>query len=188
MVQEENRSGAGNSGSALSKLLSDPEALKSIAALAGAFGNGGGNASGAESSEKAMQGNNVGFKVPSGLFEDLPEGPQNMEDDDSGGSIGSSDASESVGDSGDLLGSLISSEMFLKLPEIIAAVGPLMQSFGRLREDGTKGGKAFHRGRVSADKRCALLAAMKPYLSEHRCNTVDMMISLSKFSSIFERK
>lgn len=195
MAQGENRVGSENANSALSKLLSDPEALRSIATLAGAFGKSVGGESYASNTQSAPQSGEVkGFKIPDGLFDDLPEGPQDNEITDNdhntenGDGIRAEVGSASVGGGGDILGSLISPEMLLKLPEVIAAAGPLMQSFGRLREDSAKGGKAFHRGRVPTEKRCALLAAMKPYLSEHRCNTVDMMISLSKFSSIFERK
>lgn len=199
MAQGENRVGSDDANSALSKLLSDPEALRSIATLAGAFGKSTGGESYASNTQSASQsgGEVKGFKIPDGLLDDLPEGPQDNESPDNdhndhntenGDDIRAEAGSASVGGGGDILGSLISPEMLLKLPEVIAAAGPLMQSFGRLREDSAKGGKAFHRGRVPTEKRCALLAAMKPYLSEHRCNTVDMVISLSKFSSIFERK
>lgn len=200
MAQGENKGGSDNGSSALSKLLSDPEVLRSIAALAGAFGKSTGRENDAAGVQNAPRGGgeDKGFKIPDGLFDDLPEGPQEAEgidvehNDPNADDAGSADATRLGADAasvgGDILGSLISSEMLLKLPEVIAAAGPLMQSFGRLREDGAKGGKTFRRGRVPAEKRCALLAAMKPYLSEHRCNTVDMMINLSKFSSIFERK
>lgn len=181
MSQEEIKADASGTGSALSRLLSDPEALRSIAALAGALGNG----SAAQSSEKAVPSQASGFKVPEGLFENLPEGEEENINGDSTEAVPDSAV---AGGSGDILGAVMSSELLSKLPEIISAAGPLMQSFGKLREDGARGGKNFHRGRVPMEKRCALLAAMKPYLSEHRCNTVDLIINISKLSSVLERK
>lgn len=177
MSEEESKVETGGVSSAVSRLLSDPEALRSIAALAGALG------SGASSSEKTASTEGQGFRVPKGLFDDLPEGPEESENGD-----GTANESDQTAVGKDMLGSVISSEMLLKLPEIISAAGPLMQSFGKLREDGAHGGTAFRRGRVPMEKRCALLAAMKPYLSEHRCNTIDLIINISKLSSVLEHK
>ena len=33
-----------------------------------------------------------------------------------------------------------------------------------------------------SSKRCALLAALKPFCNEHRCRTIDYMIGISKLS------
>lgn len=37
-------------------------------------------------------------------------------------------------------------------------------------------------GPAGSSKRCALLAALKPFCNEHRCRTIDYMIGISKLS------
>ena len=37
-------------------------------------------------------------------------------------------------------------------------------------------------GGGGSSKRCALLSALKPFCNEHRCRTIDYMISLSRLS------
>ncbi len=40
-------------------------------------------------------------------------------------------------------------------------------------------------GGGSSARRCALLSALKPFCNEHRCKTIDYMISISKLSDTF---
>ncbi|MBQ7383483.1 MAG: hypothetical protein IJV72_01680 [Clostridia bacterium] len=65
-----------------------------------------------------------------------------------------------------------------KLPELVAAIAPMLSS---------SGGKSVSAGKVGAprDKRACLLVALKPYLSRERCEAVDYMIRLGALSEIF---
>lgn len=52
---------------------------------------------------------------------------------------------------------------------------PMLSMFG-----GGGGGK--HSGGGDSSRRCALLSALKPFCNEHRCQTIDYMIGISKLS------
>ncbi|MBO5416575.1 MAG: hypothetical protein J6A83_08115 [Clostridia bacterium] len=65
-----------------------------------------------------------------------------------------------------------------KLPELVAAIAPMLS---------TAGAKSVPAGKigVSGDKRSCLLVALKPYLSRERCEAIDYMIRLGALSEIF---
>ena len=68
----------------------------------------------------------------------------------------------------------IPSEVMEKLPEVMAAVAPLMKN-GTLKGLG---------GSKETDKRNRLLAALKPYMNESRSGMIDSIMALSKLTGI----
>lgn len=65
-------------------------------------------------------------------------------------------------------------DIMSKLPEMISVIKPLMS--------GNHEGKSSH----AFDKRLALLAALKPYLSPKRCEAIDYIAKMSKLSETFK--
>lgn len=63
-------------------------------------------------------------------------------------------------------------------PEAEAKPVSLPSAEGLLSLIGGSGGK----GEGSSGRRTALLSALKPFCNEHRCRTIDYMISLSRLS------
>ena len=71
-------------------------------------------------------------------------------------------------------------ELMSALPDVIAAMGPLL-SGGRGGERGGAVGK-----RSECDKRTALLLALKPYMSPRRCEAIDYIIRLNKLGDVIK--
>ena len=68
----------------------------------------------------------------------------------------------------------------MDLSALMQLAGPLLSGGGRSKPPDVKDGGII---------RCtALLVALKPYLSPHRCNTVDKIVALNRFSSLFEAR
>lgn len=65
---------------------------------------------------------------------------------------------------------LLSPEVMAKLPEVMAALSPML--------GGNSGEKKTH------DKKTALLNALRPYLSEGRCEAIDYIARLEKLSDV----
>lgn len=65
-----------------------------------------------------------------------------------------------------------------KLPELVAAIAPMLTSAGAR-------GAPAHKLSPPKDKRACLLAALKPYLSRERCEAIDYMIRLGALSEVF---
>ena len=92
-------------------------------------------------------------------------------------------AQTSAAPEGDDLSSKLSSvmenkELMSKLPDVMAAMGPLLSGGG-------KGGKGGGGGKRSeCDKRIALLLALKPYMSPRRCEAIDYIIRLNKLGDV----
>ncbi len=63
-----------------------------------------------------------------------------------------------------------------KLPELVAAIAPMLSSLG--------GGHSSH-STPKGDRRTCLLVALKPYLCRERCEAIDYMIKLGRLSEIF---
>ena len=91
----------------------------------------------------------------------------------------------------DIFASLLSNpELLSKLPSIISAMGPIIESLGR------GGGQAIQtstperipekKTELPNDRRAALLCAMKPYLSHDRQMAVDYIIKLSRLGDILK--
>ncbi|MBE6634402.1 MAG: hypothetical protein E7620_08710 [Ruminococcaceae bacterium] len=70
---------------------------------------------------------------------------------------------------------LSSPELMAKLPQILATVKPLM-------ETATSPQKEPHK-LTEAEKRYALLMALKPFLSPERCRTLDAILQISQLGS-----
>ena len=68
-----------------------------------------------------------------------------------------------------------------KPDDAIAALLPILGMLGKAPE---KGGSGGGRGRKGGDPRCALLLALKPYLSESRCAAIDRMVQVSKIGEL----
>ena len=70
------------------------------------------------------------------------------------------------------IGSLLSSpELMSKLPEVLEAIKPLVNT-GKPHSD-------------APDKRLALLCALKPYMSEHRREAIDYITKINKLGGLF---
>ena len=69
-----------------------------------------------------------------------------------------------------------SAELFDKLPQVMAALAPLM-------ENGTLGKKNQNR---TSEQRNNLLTALKPYLNEGRRGMIDNIMTISKFSGLMD--
>ena len=87
---------------------------------------------------------------------------------------------------GDDLASKLSSvmenkELMSKLPEVMAAMGPLL-SGGK----GGGGGKGSGGKKQECDKRTALLLALKPYMSSRRCEAIDYFIRINKLGDVIK--
>lgn len=151
--------------SPVSTLLSGAETLRNVGSvleiLAGKQGTG-------------------GIKIPNDLFEDLPE----AEPDD-----GQTAVEETAAASATPQEPTISSELLLRLPEIVSAAAPVLSLLGSHSRDAS-GRRHLSKllgtpGDVS--RRVSLLLALKPYLNEHKCKTVDMLVGVSKLSGIIQK-
>ncbi len=85
----------------------------------------------------------------------------------------------SEGGMGDVLSGLLSNpEMLAKLPAMIETVKPMLQNLSSPpREDKERLPKEH-------DRRAALLLALKPYLSPHRCEAVDYIVKISGITKL----
>ena len=153
--------------SPLSALLSSAETLKSVSSvlevLAGRQGSG-------------------GLKIPKDLFDDLP-------DTDPDQDTAAETAQQVVADADSPRESAINPELLMKLPEIVSAAAPVLSLLGS-RSRGTSDFHPFSRlmGSPSdAARRVSLLLALKPYLNEHKCKTVDMLVGVCKLSNIVQK-
>lgn len=94
----------------------------------------------------------------------------------------------------DPLSSLLSNpEMIAKLPQMISALKPIIESLGSRHMQNTNTpaneSETTHSISTSAkdvDSRSALLCALKPYLSRDRQNAIDYIIKLSKLGDILK--
>ncbi len=166
------KSALGALGPALEALAKNPQMLASIMSLMGNMGD---------------SGKGSGFKIPEGLFDNLPESPEDAVEEQDTADREPADASSGSARSDADIFSAISPELIAKLPEIISAAKPVMEAIGNYRADTHSEAKIVKRGSISTDKRNALLLALKPYVNEHRQHTVDMIVSVSKFSSVLQK-
>jgi len=151
----------------------------------------------------------LGFKIPDGLFDNLPESEEQVAEDTRAAqgdppekATEASDEPASAGGNAtaEMLGKLAASGMLSKIPEIISAAKPIMEIMNEIRHENEKptdardvrdgaGGSAdvgnirVHR-HVPIEKRTALLVALKPYMNKRRCRTIDMMVSVGKLSTL----
>jgi hypothetical protein len=104
----------------------------------------------------------------------------------------------------DLFSSLLSNpELLAKLPTIIATVKPLLETLGasNLSSVATAAQtSAFSTSEIKSDphslpskipfkhdsRHAALLCALKPYLSEDRCRSIDYMIKLDRLGDVLK--
>lgn len=164
------------------------------------------------SMNSSQEDSSLGFKLPDGLFDDLPESEEQVAENamaTQGDSFEkNSEASQETIPAGnsaaaEMLGKLAASGMLSKIPEIISAAKPIMEIMNEIRRENEKptdarnvhedaegvGGSAevgnarVHR-RVPIEKRTALLVALKPYMNKRRCRTIDMMVSVGKLSTL----
>lgn len=124
-----------------------------------------------------------GFKVPEGLFDNLPESAEESSEE----IPDAEPVSTSVNEASNDIFSAINPEMIAKIPDIISAAKPVMEAIKCYRSDSRAAESQARRPGVSSDKRNALLLALKPYVNEHRQHTVDMILSVSKFSSVLKK-
>ena len=82
-----------------------------------------------------------------------------------------------VSASADASGAVGSADVADKLPELVAALAPVLSSL--------KGGGSGHSSTPKGDRRTCLLVALKPYLCRERCEAIDYMIKLGRLSEIF---
>lgn len=88
----------------------------------------------------------------------------------------------SKGASPDILSGLLSNpEMLSKLPAMIETVKPLLQNLPSQPKETSSASKNEDSGH---DRRSALLLALKPYLSPHRCDAVDYIIKISGITKL----
>lgn len=99
----------------------------------------------------------------------------------------------------DLFSSLLSNpELLAKLPSLISTVKPMMELLSarpspptaaaavQLNEERAKPTSAAEKKDDGADRRAALLCAMKPYLSPDRQNAIDYIIKLSRLGDMLK--
>ena len=96
----------------------------------------------------------------------------------------------------DGLGAVLSNpELMAKLPQVMAMLRPMMEQAGSGSAEDT--GTDRHTDpqatvpptpeKSPADRRAALLIALKPFLSEDRRNTVDAMLRISALGDVLRR-
>lgn len=153
--------------SPMSTLLSSAETLKSVSSvlelLAGRQESG-------------------GLKIPKDLFEDLPD-----TDPDQDTEAETAQQTSAVADSS--RESTINPELLLKIPEIVSAAAPVLSLLGS-RSRGTGDFHPLSRLMGSPSdvaRRVSLLLALKPYLNEHKCKTVDLLVGVCKLSNIVQK-
>ena len=84
---------------------------------------------------------------------------------------------------GDILSGLLSNpEILSKLPTMIETVKPLLQNFSSPAKEASLDLPKKELG--NNDRRTALLLALKPYLSPHRCDAVDYIIKISGITKL----
>lgn len=103
----------------------------------------------------------------------------------------------------DLLSSLLSNpELLSKLPTILSSIKPIMDMFSsqsqskstasasaepsKADESVPSGNLNLQKGHDDADRRAALLCALKPYLGHDRQNAIDYIIKLSRLGDILK--
>ena len=80
---------------------------------------------------------------------------------------------------GDVLSGLLSDpEMLAKLPAMIETVKPMLQNLSSPPKEKKESPRTEH------DRRAALLLALKPYLSPHRCEAVDYIVKISGITKL----
>lgn len=77
-----------------------------------------------------------------------------------------------------LLSVMENKEIMSKLPDVMAAMGPLLSGGG--------GGKGGGGKKSECDKRTALLLALKPYMSPRRREAIDYIIRLNKLGDVIK--
>lgn len=164
------------------------------------------------SMNSSQEDSSLGFKLPDGLFDDLPESeeqiPENARSAQGASPEKDSESSQETIPAGgnaaaEMLGKLAASGMLAKIPEIISAAKPIMEIMNEIRRknekptdardlsDGADGaGESAEVGNIRVhrhvpiEKRTALLVALKPYMNKRRCRTIDMMVSVGKLSTL----
>lgn len=164
------------------------------------------------SMNSSQEDSSLGFKIPDGLFDNLPESEEQVAEDTRAAqgdppekATEASDEPASAGENAtaEMLGKLAASGMLAKIPEIISAAKPIMEIMNEIRHENEKptdarnvregtggvfcsaetGNVRVHR-HVPIEKRTALLVALKPYMNKRRCRTIDMMVSVGKLSTL----
>lgn len=161
------------------------------------------------SMNSSQEDSSLGFKIPDGLFDNLPESEEQVAEDTRAAqgdppekATEASDEPASAGGNAtaEMLGKLAASGMLAKIPEIISAAKPIMEIMNEIRHENEKptdardvrdgadgssevGNIRVHRY-VPIEKRTALLVALKPYMNKRRCRTIDMMVSVGKLSTL----
>lgn len=76
----------------------------------------------------------------------------------------------------------ISPDMMAKLPQIMAAISPLLSAPKRTEESPhTEGGE---KKSLPADQQKKLLAALRPYLNDHRKHAVDNILRVTEMTEL----
>ncbi len=91
-------------------------------------------------------------------------------------------------ESTDILSGLLSNpEMLAKLPAMIETVKPLLQNLSPQASEKTekKEEESVHSKKRENDRRVALLLALKPYLSQSRCDAIDYIVKISGITEMF---
>ena len=148
---EPRQGGIGSYLGIISKLIENPQGLNTILNLASRFLSRGDDASGNNG------GDGVGFKIPDGLFDDLPDAD------------GEQDPSP-----------LAQNAEERKIDTPPPPKKESHETIKVLKDEGHP-----HSAHDSVARRCALLLALKPYVNDHRRETIDMMISINKLSEVF---
>ena len=145
------QNGIGSYLGIISKLLENPQGLNTILGLASRF------LSHKSDGASGEDGGGVGFKIPEGLFDDLPDAD------------GEQDPSP-----------LAQNAEERKIDTPPPPMKESRETIKVLKDEGHP-----HSAHDSVARRCALLLALKPYVTDHRRETIDMMISINKLSEVF---
>ena len=118
-------------------------------------------------------------------------------------------ASKSPNPTSDIMSALLSNpELLSKLPSLLSSIKPIMEMFSKPSIPASSNvpasntpsashaetASAISNGTISpnpqykgeADRRSALLCAMKPYLNQDRQNTIDYLIKISRLGDILK--
>ncbi len=115
----------------------------------------------------------------------------------------SANTSKSPNPTSDIMSALLSNpDLLSKLPSLLSSIKPIMEMLGKSSipaSSNMSDGNAEpvstipsgisspkHQPKSEADRRSALLCAMKPYLNQDRQNTIDYIIKISRLGDILK--